>query len=307
MDWMLILIPALIFVTIIFGGMALVAPRESTLQNRLRTYGYDLAHRPGGDLTQPFASRVLAPVGRSLSRLILNLTPAGLAEQSRRRLVEAHADNVGVGLLLFLRVFCGLVLLGLYLLYSRGGTFGVLQVVLAVAFFYAGQRLPDIWLSLRIDSRRDQITKALPDALDLIVVCVEAGYGLEAAIAKVTEATQGPLAEEFGQMLREISLGRARRVALREMGERCGSPDVKTFVAAIVQADQMGVNIGTALRVQADAMRIRRRQRAEELIAKAPIKMIFPLAAFIFPSLFVVLLGPALMKIFAMFATMGGR
>lgn len=302
MEVIAVLIPVLVLVTFLLAGLALVAPRETTVQNRLRAYGYDLAHRPGGDLSQPFFERVILPVGRRFGAFILGLTPAGLAERTRQRLREARASNVSPGLFLLARAAGGLVLTTLYLLYAlRGSGWTILVVGLALVFFYAGQRLPDIWLSLRIDGRRNQITKALPDALDLIVVCVEAGYGLEAAIAKVTESTQGPLAEEFAQALAEINLGRARRDALREMGERAGSADLRTFVAAILQAELMGVGIASALRIQADAMRVRRRQRAEELIAKAPVKMIMPLAAFIFPSLFVVLLGPAMMKIFDMF------
>ena len=301
MEVIAVLIPVLVLVTFLLAGLALVAPRETTVQNRLRAYGYDLAHRPGGDLSQPFFERVILPVARRFGAFIVGLTPAGLADRTRQRLREARA-NVSPGLFLLARAAGGLLLTALYLLYAlRGSGWTILIVGLALVFFYAGQRLPDIWLSLRIDGRRNQITKALPDALDLIVVCVEAGYGLEAAIAKVTESTQGPLAEEFAQALAEINLGRARRDALREMGERAGSTDLRTFVAAILQAELMGVGIASALRIQADAMRVRRRQRAEELIAKAPVKMIIPLAAFIFPSLFVVLLGPAMMKIFDMF------
>ncbi|MHB1133483.1 MAG: type II secretion system F family protein [Chloroflexota bacterium] len=307
MDAFVVIVPVLAFVTIILAAMALLAPAENTLQSRLRAYGYDPAVRPGGDLTLSFYERVIVPFGRGVGSFVLRFTPGGIIESTRVRLRDAHTTGISIGLFMLARAASGVLLVCLYYFYAmRGGNITLMNVGLALLFFYAGQRLPDIWLSLRIDSRRAEITKALPDALDLIVVCVEAGFGLEAAIAKVTESTRGALSEEFGQMLREVSLGRARRDALRDMSERSGSPDLQTFVAALLLADAMGVSIGTALRVQADAMRIRRRQRAEEQIAKAPVKMIFPLAAFIFPSLFVVLLGPAMIKIFGMFATMGG-
>ncbi len=301
MSELVILVPVAVFVTVALVAWALAAPAEDTVQERLRAYGYNLAERPGGDLRQPFVQRVLFPASRRLAGLLYRLTPAGIVEGSRVRLRRAGYP-LGLTAFLVLRIATAVLLPALYVLYVlvRGGRFGLVEVLIAVFLIYAGHRLPDIWLSLRIDDRRGRITRDLPDALDLIVVCVEAGCSLESAIAKVTEATQGPLADEFAQMLNEVGLGRSRREALHAMSERCGSPDLQTFVAAVIQADQMGVNIGTALRVQADAMRVRRRQRAEELIAKAPVKMLFPMAAFIFPALFVVIAGPAAIKIAAM-------
>lgn len=303
MNEFMIIVPAMIFVAILLFVLTLSAPKETTMAARLRAYGYNLAEQPAGDLTQPFVQRVLLPAGQRLVRAVYRMTPAGVITSAKDKLSKAHS-SLSLGAFLVLRLAIGIALPLVYMLgVLVRGRVGLLDWALAIFLAYVGWRLPDIWLSLRIDARKAEITRSLPDALDLIVVCVEAGYGLEAAIAKVVEATKGPLAEEFNQMLAEVGLGRSRREAMRAMSERAGSKDLQTFIAAILQADQMGVNIATALRVQADAMRVRRRQRAEELIAKAPVKMLFPLVAFIFPALFIVLLGPALMKIYAMFFT----
>lgn len=307
MGELLFVVPVMLFVAIMLVVLTLSAPKETTTVSRLRAYGYNLAERPGGDLSQPAYERLLLPVLRGLGAAAYRLTPTGVVESARDKLSKSRT-GMSLGLFLFLRLLVGGLVPAVYLLFVfLRGRPGVMEWAIAIFLVYLGWRLPDMWLSLKIDARKTEITRSLPDALDLIVVCVEAGYGLEAAIARVCEATKGPLAEEFNQMLAEVSLGRSRRDAMRAMSERSGSADLQTFIAAILQADQMGVNIATALRVQADAMRVRRRQRAEEAIAKAPVKMLFPLTAFIFPALFIVLLGPAMMKIAAMFSVIVGR
>ena len=307
MSELVILVPVAVFVTVALLALALVAPSESTVQSRLRAYGYDVSARATGDLQRPFVQRILFPVARGTGKMLYRLTPAGIVEGSRQRLRQAGYP-MGVTAFLLLRLLAAVVLplLGLAYMLARGTGVGLFGALILLFLVYLGHRLPDIWLSLRLDARRDRITRDLPDALDLVVVCVEAGCSLETDIAKVVQSTMGPLAEEFAQMLNEINLGRSRRQALHDMSERCGSPDLQTFVAAITQADQMGVNIGTALRVQADAMRVRRRQRAEELIAKVPVKMLFPMVVFIFPALFVVIAGPAAIKIARMFGQIFG-
>lgn len=299
----LVLIPILAFVTVVLLAYALVAPKQTTTQGRLRAYGYNLSRRTAGDLSQPFTERVIWPALARLARSIAKLTPSGVIARSQERLRQARSP-MSLTTFLLLRVVFAVAfpafIIGAPLM--NGQEIGLRQWAMAAVLLLIGYRGPDMWLSFRIDARREQITRALPDALDLIVVCVEAGNGLEAAIAKVVETTSGPLAQEFGQALTEISLGRTRREALHDLAERGGSNDLQAFIAAILQADQMGVSIADTLRVQADAMRVRRRQHAEELIAKAPVKMLLPMTGFIFPALMIVLLGPAAMKIMAMFA-----
>jgi len=301
---LVIAVPILAFITVALAAVAFAAPRRSELQDRLRAYGYDVKSVGGGDLSEPFAARVISPAGRAVLAVVKSLTPDSMRESAVARLSQA-GKPMSVGTFLTLR-FVLMIALPVLLLLPRllAGDIGWLHVIIAVVLLYLGNRLPDIWLSFRIDGRRDKIRKALPDALDLIVVCVEAGYGLEGALNKVTERTTGPLSDELKRALGEIRLGKSRRDALRDLSARVGVPDLQSFIAAIVQADQMGVSIAQVLRVQADAARIRRRQRAEEKAMQAPIKMLFPLFLLIFPTLMMVILAPAAVKLSAFFGMM---
>ena len=148
-----------------------------------------------------------------------------------------------------------------------------------------------------VRERQETIQRTLPDAIDLLTVCVEAGSGFEAAVTRVVQKWRGPLADEFERLLADMRMGRGRREALRDMGERTGVLDVQAFVAALIQADQLGVGLVQVLRVQAEQMRLRRRLRAEEQAQKAPIKMLFPLIFLIFPALYIVILGPAALNL----------
>jgi tight adherence protein C len=161
-------------------------------------------------------------------------------------------------------------------------------IVTILGFF-----LPSMFLSSMVRRRQEAIVKKFPDALDLMSICVDAGLTFDGAMAKVDEKWDGALAEEFGRVIYEMQLGKSRRQALRDMSDRMEVPDVTSFVAAILQADQLGVSIGRVLRIQSEQMRIRRRQRAEEKAHQAPVKMLFPMVFLIFPSMFIILLGPA--------------
>ena len=167
-----------------------------------------------------------------------------------------------------------------------------------------GWLLPQIMLDKKIAARQKQIRKAMPDMVDLLTVSVEAGLGFDAALQRVTEKAGGPLRDEFQHYLRSVRMGEQRRTALQAISERSGLPELHTFSVAIIQADQLGVSIGKVLRVQSDEIRRRRRQKAEEMAMKAPIKMLFPLILFIFPSIFIVLLGPAAINIAGFFMTL---
>jgi tight adherence protein C len=157
--------------------------------------------------------------------------------------------------------------------------------------------LPFYLIGSRARQRQNAIIKSLPDAFDLITTCVEAGLGLDAALSRVAEKVEGPFAQELQRALRDIALGKTRRDALKELGERTGVPDLIQFTNAVIQAEAMGSSIGQVLRVQSDQLRVRRRQRAEEAAYKAPVKMLFPLVLCIFPTLFIVILGPAIITI----------
>jgi tight adherence protein C len=167
--------------------------------------------------------------------------------------------------------------------------------VVGIVALLFGTLFPFFWLSRRVRGRQKAIWRSLPDAFDLMTTCVEAGLGLDSAFHKVSEKLRGPVAEEFAEMLREVAMGKARRDALRDMGERTGVADLQTFANMIVQAEELGTSLGAALRAQAADMRRHRRQRAEEEARRAPAKMVFPLVFFILPSLFIVILGPVFM------------
>ena len=153
--------------------------------------------------------------------------------------------------------------------------------------------MPELMVRSRIQRRQKEIRKAMPDALDLLTICVEAGLGFDGAMAKVYEKWDNELSRAFGRVLREIQLGKLRREALRDMAERVGISEMTSFVAAIIQSEQLGVSMARVLRIQSDQMRVKRRQAAEEEAQKAPIKMLFPMGVLIFPSILIILLGPA--------------
>jgi tight adherence protein C len=231
----------------------------------------------------------------TLARIVGRYTPQRSVENIRHNLILAGSPNNWQA-----SDFMGLK--GLFALLVGGAT-------LALMFFYQddllftvggglvggalGYYLPTLWLAQKIRSRKDEITKALPDSLDLLTICVEAGLGFNAAMAKVTEKWDNELALEFGRVLAEIRVGKVRRDAFRDMVSRTEVPDVSNFMAAIIQADQLGVSIGRILQVQSEQMRTRRRQRAEEKAQQAPVKMLFPMIFLILPSIFVVILGPS--------------
>jgi tight adherence protein C len=249
-----------------------------------------------------FAERVWLPMLRGVGMFVQKLTPVGLEKR-----MEALLQKAGHPFGMSGKEYMGWssLLLGLGLL---GGTLmGVqmpnprmaLLVVLAIVGITV--LLPRMMLKSRIKERQQKIKFALPDTLDLLTVSVEAGLGFDQALAKVVEKTDGPLAIEFRQALQEIQVGKVRRDALKDLGERTGVEAMIKFVNALVQADKLGVGIGKVLRVQAEDLRSHRRQEAEEKAMKAPIKMLFPLIFFIFPSLFVIILGPAVISLMKMF------
>jgi tight adherence protein C len=184
-----------------------------------------------------------------------------------------------------------------FLLMTRFGDDSSRRLLYTAIASLIGFFLPVLFLRSMIDRRKDAIIKQLPDALDLMTICVDAGLTFDAAMRKVDEKWDGPLPDEFGRVTYEMQLGKSRRQALRDMSDRIDVPDVTSFVASILQAEQLGVGIGKVLRIQSEQMRVRRRQRAEEKAHQAPVKMLFPMVFLIFPSMFVVLLGPALFQI----------
>ena len=288
---------------IVLGGGALIiigmrAPsREDTLEDRLAQLG--AMDRPPTleeiELSMPFTERILTPILQRAAELVARLTPAQTVERTRQKLeIGGMAHRVQPTVFLAVRYLLAIGL-GAALLLSLG-TLSVpifQRIVLIIAGTALGFFLPVLWLGSKIRNRKDSVQKALPDALDLLTICVEAGLGFDAAMAKVVEKWDNDLSEAFAKVLQEIQFGKVRREALRSMADNLDVSDVSTFVAAVIQADQLGVSIAKVLRIQSNEMRVRRRLRAEELARQAPIKIMIPIAFLIFPALFIVLLGPS--------------
>lgn len=251
------------------------------------------------ELQQPFLERTLRPLAARLSGTVSRITSQSFASQTERRLALAGnpgnlrvADWLGIKAVGAIVGTIGGFLIGLVVM---GGLLpGVLVAVVGVMFGYT---IPEFWLGGRVRARQKAILLTIPDALDLLTISVRAGLGFDAALGKVVEKMKGPLVDEFRRALAEVRVGKARREALRDIIARTEVPALSNFIGAIIQAEQLGVSISKVLQVQSEQLRIERRQRAEEQAAKAPIKMLFPLVGCIFPSLFIVILGPALILI----------
>jgi tight adherence protein C len=287
-------------VLIFFVGLARTPPEVDTgamVEERLQTY---VGNKPltieEVELQQPFSERFLRPAMARLGALLSRSTP----EKARQSLLDQldlagrpgnlTPEDFGAVRLVSAAVMAAVgLLLGLLL----GSP--ILLLVAVVVGFVLGYFLPQLWLRQKVDARRKEILKGLPDAMDLMVIAVDAGLGFDAALTRVTEKYNNALSVEFARMLREVSLGRPRNEAMDEMGRRSGVDDLHNFVQAVIQSEQFGTGIGKILRIQADEMRRRRKQRAQELAAQATLKMLLPMVGCIFPTLWIVLLGPALL------------
>lgn len=255
------------------------------------------------ELQQPFSQRVVVPVTRALLAVLGRMSPKQSNERIRQNLMQAGNpgnltpimfSGIRIGLAVLLLVLFGLVVWAAQIAPPMNFIYPILGGAI-------GYVLPGIWLGQQIRKRKNNLVKALPDALDLLTISVEAGLAFDSAMQRVAEKWDNELSREFKRVLTDVRLGRVRRDALRDMVTRCGVDDVQTFIAAVIQAEQLGVSISKILRVQSDQMRIRRRQRAEEKAQQAPIKMLFPMVFLIFPALFVVILGPAVPRLYESF------
>jgi tight adherence protein C len=261
----------------------------------------DLRNR---ELARPARERLLKPFYNAALGLTRRFTPAGARDAIRRKLIMAGSpfgwdpDRVLVAKVACL---CGGVLLGLMFLTLFSFAWP-LRVLGFLAIALLGYWLPNIVLTNAVQRRQNEIRSALADSIDLLTICVEAGLGFDAALAHVSRNTDGPLADEFYRTLQEVQLGRSRNEAMRNLADRSNVPELRAFVLAMVQADIFGVSVAKVLRIQAKDMRVKRRQLAEERAMKVPIKVLFPVLFCIFPALFVVILGPAIMRIADVFA-----
>ncbi len=292
-----------VLIVSVVGGLALIvigllgSREEATVEERLTQLG--TLERPPSleeiELSQPFSERVLRPWLRKLADFIARFTPEQTLARTRRNLELAGLIyRMGPAEFIAIRYVLMAVMGALAILIASKSDASPFQKAgMIVVTAALGHFLPVLWLGSRISRRKREILKALPDALDLLTICVEAGLGFDAAMAKVVEKWDNELSEGFARVLQEIRLGKLRREALREMADTVDLPEFSTFAAAIIQAEQLGVSIAKVLRIQSDQMRVRRRQRAEEEARKAPVKIMLPAVLLIFPSLFAIILGPA--------------
>ena len=249
-----------------------------------------------------FKERVVGPAIAWFARLALKLNPRVTHEAIAARLLVA-----GMGRTLtptaFLAMKTSGALVGGVVGFAAGAAAGgaSMGLLLTIGFGFGGFVIPGFIVGMRGRSRREAIRAQLPDALDLLAVSVEAGLGFDGAIAKLTEHMEGPLAEEFSLTLGEMRIGESRQDALRKLAERASAPEVASFTRSVIQADQLGISMGRLLRVQAADARLKRQAAAEERAMKSPIKMLFPTVIFIFPAMFIVILGPALLNLFKLF------
>jgi tight adherence protein C len=305
--WPMIILGILVVggaVVLIVVGLRTPQEDEYNLQQRLAEFStrgqpLDLEEI---EMAQPFTDRIIYPLARKFGEMAIRFTPQNALQSTARKLeLAGNPGRLDPTTFMALQFICLIVFAGLMLLifsvsqinWSIGRRLLIGLVVTLVGFF-----LPQLWLRGRISRRQKNIRKSLPDALDLLTICVEAGLGFDAAMNKVVDKWETELSLAFARVLREIQLGKLRREALRDMADRVGIGEMTSFVAAVIQSEQLGVSMAKVLRIQADQMRVKRRQLAEEEAHKAPIKMLVPMGLLIFPSLIIVLLTPAALRLF---------
>ena len=314
-------------ILVVAGGLLLVyslrSAQTSALNNRLYQYVDQtvlgakrqdslLLSRPR-ELSGTFSARILSPFFRGFTGILGSLTPASTLKKLEEQLALA-GNPLGMGPREFYGLQVVIMALGLLFAYgalrngvagseagSSGTLFNAIAAALAVSICYY---LPKSWLRTRAGKRREAIARGLADALDMLSVCVEAGLGFDQALQRVSEHWRTPLGAEFGRVVAEIGMGIPRRAALRNLADRVGSQEIASFVAVILQSDQLGMSIKNTLHAQAEQMRIERRFRAQEEARKMPLKMLFPLTILVFPAIFAVILGPSIPVLIEFFETL---
>ena len=284
---------------IVWIGTGVTRAREE-MTTKLELYGRNQSVQSGREeeLAKPLAQRTIGPVVLGISGFLKRFTPVGYLEKIEHQLVLAgnpgNFDAPAFVVIKLLTTIAGLVAAFFLVDYGASGFQRTVLFILPIALGFLG---PNAWLKRKIDERAHAMLRALPDILDLLVISVEAGLGFDSALSRVVATVPGPLSEEFFRMLQETRVGVSRRDAMRHLMDRTNIDELRSFILAMIQAEAFGVTIARVLRVQADEMRVKRRQKAQEKAFAAPVKLVFPLVFCIFPALFIVLLGPAAIQI----------
>ncbi len=301
------LLPVILLVVVVVGaGLFLVLRRSGSGQglderlNELAALGEPISLEDL-ELSQPFVERVIKPAIEWVSNLAQKMTPQQTLEAARHKIELAGLGRkIKPAQFVVSQYVACLGLGGLAIVLSlTSKKLPVSPVIMIAGGFGLGYYLPTMLLTSNISRRQESVLKALPDALDLLTICVEAGLGFDASMSKVAEKWDNELSLAFTRTVQEMQLGKLRREALRDMANSLDVSDLTSFVAAIVQADQLGVSMAKVMRIQSEQMRLKRRQRAEQKAREAPVKIMIPLVFFIFPTILIILLGPAMLRIMA--------
>ena len=293
-----------------YSGLGMLFAEERRVARRLRTLSDFEAEQAKSvePLLAPFLERVGTPVTEGFAKTAKLISPGDYRSRAAKRLINAGSPGgMSVDRFMAAKSAAGL---GTFLLVVFAGLVGTspigrsifMALILTPLAFY----LPDLWLHNVIQHRKLAIRRALPDMLDMLTISVESGMGFDGAVAKLIRSSKGPLAEELGRMLQEIQSGMARRDAFKNLAERVDVREVNTFIMSMIQAEVFGISTTKVLRTQADEMRLRRRQFAEEQAQKAPVKVVFPLVACILPATLIVIAGPAVLAIGRAFGVIPG-
>jgi len=297
---------ALLFLAVAAGlwNVLSQADEKSTVRASLRQLdGYEVANVRDQELLKPVAERAFAPVLTTLLKIGNRFTPVGVLERNRQQFLSlGHTGTATMDRFMALRVVLTVMCLPwLIFVFGVWNPGGKLMYAVAVVGCVLLTMSPGIILNRRVEERMTEIRIKLPDVLDLLVISVEAGLGFEQALDRCVQSVPGSLTDEFARMLGEVRAGASRVDAMRNMEKRVNVPELRSFVLAIIQADTFGVSIGRVLRAQAEEMRLKRKQLAEEKAQKAPVKMLIPMVFCVFPALFIVVLGPAVINIMETF------
>jgi tight adherence protein C len=258
---------------------------------------------PARNLTGSIGSRIFIPAIRSIGNVLGRLTPVGSIDGLNQKLTVA-GNPMGLGAREFYGIKLGFMFLGMWLAFyfiTRG--FDQINLLAAFLSVIVTFLLPQSWLDRKVRERQDKVRKNLPDALDMLSVCVTAGLGFDQALQRVNEHWETPISAEFGRVLKEIEMGLSRRDALRNMVDRLDVAEVSSFVSFVLQTEQLGMSISETLQTQAEQMRVMRRMRAQEQAQKAPTKMLLPMVFLIFPAILAIILGPVVPTMMEFFGT----
>ena len=295
----------IIIALVVFGAVLCLVtsllgrPNAATMESRITDFrNRAVTLEPDEvNLDAPFVERILRPGFEGMSHAFSSILPNSVLASIEQQ-IQMSGNKMTLNGFVTFWVVCLVFCIGMALIVVAVAPGIIFQKLgFAALFLLFGWMLPRTWLKGQVKARQKLVVKALPDSLDLITTCVEAGLGLDAALARVGEKMEGPFAQELQRMLRDVAMGKLRRDALTELHQRVGVDELTNFITSIIQAEQLGVSIAQVLRVQSEQMRTKRRQRAEKAAHEAPIKMMFPLVLFVFPAFLIVILGPAMIRI----------